>query len=383
MSVFGIVCETNPCHNGHKHLITSARKLGADAVVCVMSGNTVQRGEFAIADKYLRAEALLKCGADLVLELPFPWSSSSAEFFARASVYILSKFCDTIIFGSECGSIDTLEKAASLANSAEFKEEYNSRITSGEGSAAVYFDMLGRSSGVKFSSNDLLGIEYIKAIKALSLDLNYKTIKRLGDNYTSLKMSNNTYPSAMSIRKLWQEGNTENIEEYIPTEAVDVYLRAIQSHDITDLSRLDTLLLTFFRTHSGSDFEDIVGASGGLANRICEMSHRAKSAEELLNLVKTKRYTDSGIKRTMLYCMAGVKKEHIEALPCETLLLSANQKGRALLSNRRKLDDLRVCTKPADLTQGQLSNKIDALYTLLRKDILQSDNYIKKSPFIT
>ena len=386
MSVFGIVCETNPCHNGHKHLITSARANGADTVVCVMSGNTVQRGEFAIADKYLRAEALLRCGADLVLELPFPWSSSSAEYFSRASVYILQKFCDTIIFGSECGDIEIMQKAAEFASNSEFKEEYNERLSDGEGAAYAYFDMLKRIADTELSSNDLLGVEYIKAAKTLASDVRFLTVKRLGDGYTSTEVRNTAYPSAMSIRKLWQENKTEGIEEYMPSEAVDIYIKAINDSNITDQTRLDTVLLTFFRTHNGSEFNKVVGASGGLANRICEMSHKGRSAEELLSLVKTKRYTDSNIKRTMLFCMAGVEKGHIESLPSETLLLSTNKKGRALLSECRKAEGVKVYTKPADLSaelpQNVLSGRIDAIYTMLRKDIRTSDDFIKKGPFI-
>ena len=114
MSVFGIVSEFNPFHLGHEYLIRSARDMGADSVVCVMSGNATQRGELAITDKYTRAEAALCGGADLVLELPFPWSSASAESFALAGISVLNSFCDTVIFGSECGDIELLKKIAEL-----------------------------------------------------------------------------------------------------------------------------------------------------------------------------------------------------------------------------------------------------------------------------
>ena len=387
MSVFGIVCETNPIHNGHKHLIDMAIEKGASAVVCVMSGNTVQRGEFAIADKYVRAEALLKCGADLVLELPFPWSAASAEYFASAAISVLRDFCDNVIFGSECGDINILSRAAEFAADPSFKEKYNLLLLAGEPAAGAYFDMLEKVSGAKLNSNDLLGVEYIKAARTLSADIEFSTIKRLGDNYTSTEVSDSVYPSAMSIRKLWQENKTENMEEYMPYDAIDVYKNAIYNNCIISASRLDTALLTFFRTHNGADLEGIAGASGGLGNRICEMAHRARSAEELLTLVKTKRYTDANIKRTILYCMSGVKKWHIEALPEETLLLSVNKKGRALLSKKRKSGGIKVVTKPADrdasLPQNILSDRIDAVYTLLREDILPSDIYKTKGPYIT
>ena len=386
MSVFGIVCETNPIHNGHKHLIDTAIEKGASAVVCVMSGNTVQRGEFAIADKYVRAEALLKCGADLVLELPYPWSAASAEYFASAAISVLREFCDKVIFGSECGDINILSRAAEFAADPSFKEEYNLLLSEGEPAAGAYFDMLEKRTGTKLNSNDLLGVEYIKAARSLSVDMKFSTIKRLGDDYTSTQVSDKVYPSAMSIRKLWQDNKTENMEEYMPYDAIDVYKNAIYNNCIISSSRLDTALLMFFRTHNGTDLESIAGASGGLGNRICEMAHKARSSEELLDLVKTKRYTDSSIKRTILYCLSGVEKQHIEALPKETLVLSASKKGRALLSQKRNKCGIRVVTKPADLDaslpQNILSNRIDTIYTLLREDILPSDTYMKKGPFI-
>ena len=112
---FGIICEFNPFHAGHRYLLDSARGLGAENIICAMSGNAVQRGELAIADKYGRAKSAIENGADLVLELPFPWSSASAEYFALAGIKALAPFCDAIIFGSECGDIEILKRAASSA----------------------------------------------------------------------------------------------------------------------------------------------------------------------------------------------------------------------------------------------------------------------------
>lgn len=386
MSVFGIVCETNPIHNGHKHIIMSARELGASAVVCVMSGNTVQRGEFAIADKYTRAEALLKCGADLVLELPYPWSCSSAEKFAEAAILILRNFCDTVIFGSECGDISLLNRVAKEAASTEFRENYNARLSEGEPAARLFFDMLKNVSGCDFGSNDILGIEYIKSSINLKTELTFVTVKRVGDGYTYLAISNEAYPSAMSIRKLWHEGNTEDLEKYIPTEACELYKNAIHNGNITDTAALDLILLSFFRLHNGTDFENIAGANGGLANRICEMSHKARSMDELLKLVKTKRYTDANIRRTIMHCLSGVTKQNIDELPSETLLLAANTRGRELLAMNRKKRGFHVVTKPADLDmslpQNILSEKIDSVFTLLLKDINSSDSFVKKGPYI-
>ncbi len=385
MSVFGIICETNPIHNGHKLLIDSAVGLGAEHIVCVMSGNTTQRGEFAIVDKYARAEALLKCGADLVLELPFPWCSGSAEYFSKASVSILKNLCDTVVFGSECGDIDKLKRGAALAQGDIFKERYEAGLSEGKPAAGLYFDLLEEFTGQRFSSNDLLGIEYIKANDVLSGKLDFKTILRQGDAYTSSVAENISYPSAMAIRELWNSDNTEGMNAYMPMQAVDVYEKAIQKGNILDVKALDLIYLTFFRTHKGEDFKDIAGASGGVANRVCEMSHKARSYDELIALIANKRYTDSNMKRTMLYCMAGVTKSDLDGLPREALLLAANSKGRELLSKNRK-SGTRIVTKPADLNnelkQNVFMKRLGGIYTLIQKQKNPTGVFTQKGPFI-
>ena len=385
MSVFGIICETNPMHNGHKLLIDSAKALGGSHIVCVMSGNTTQRGEFAIADKYVRAEALLGCGADLVLELPFPWCSGSAEYFSKAAVFILKNMCDTVIFGSECGDIDKLKRGAAVAQGDIFRERYEAGMSEGKPAAGLYFDLLEEFTGHSFSSNDLLGIEYIKADGILSGGLDFKTILRQGDPYTSSVTENISYPSAMAIRKLWSDGNTEGINAYMPKKAADVYMNAIKNGNIIDVKSLDMMYLSFFRTHTGEDFKDIAGAAGGVANRICDMSHRACGYDELSSLISNKRYTDSNIKRTMLYCMSGVRKTDLEDLPRETLLLAANSKGRELLSKNRK-SGMRIVTKPADLNaelrQNVFMKRIDGIYTLLQRQKRPTGFFAKKRPYI-
>ncbi len=386
MAVFGIVCETNPIHNGHKHLIDSARSMGAEYIACVMSGNTTQRGEFAITDKYTRAEALLRCGADLVLELPFPWCSGSAEYFSGGAISVLKNICDTLIFGSECGDIDALSSAAAAAQSIEFRDEYDQGLCDGKAAAALYFDMLKRYTGKDFCSNDLLGIEYIKMSNAMSAQMTFKAVRRLGDGYKSSSVEDPMYPSAMSVRRLWMSGEVKNIAEYMPAEALDVYMRAIEQGRITDVKALDMLWLTFFRTHSGAELYHIAGAGGGVANRICEMAHLSCSYEELIGNIANKRYTDSSLKRTMMYCLTGVTKEDLELLPAETLLLAANGRGRELLAKRRKDSDIRIVTKPADLKgdlrQNILMKRVDSAFTLTLLNKHSSDMLIKKAPYI-
>ena len=384
---YGIICETNPIHNGHKLLIDYARQKGADRVVCIMSGNVVQRGEFAVADKYTRAEVLIKCGADLVVELPFPWSSGSADYFSAAGVYIAASLCDRLIFGSECGDIALLNSIADEAGSASFRDEYFNRLSCGEQAASLYYSMIEERAGRKLLSNDLLGMEYIRSAKKLGLDMEFDTITRRGDKYSDESISHETFVSAMAIRKLWRDGDISATMAYMPKEAYGIYSTAFNSGKMPEMSNLDDIILSFFRLHSGEDFENIVGASGGLANRICASARKARTLEELFELTKNKRYTDSAIRRVMLYCMAGVTRADLESMPEETLLLAASCEGRRLLSKKRNDNSIRIVTKPADinkqLRQNQLNDKIEAIYSLLYKDKLSADEYYKKRPYMS
>ena len=386
MAVFGIICETNPIHNGHKYLLDRARDLGADKIVCIMSGNTVQRGEFAVADKYSRAEILVKCGADMVVELPFPWCSSSAESFALAGIKIASNICDTVIFGSECGDIDLLSRAAHVASADDFKEKYLKRLSAGEQAAAAYRNLIKESTDVELSSNDTLGIEYMRAAIKLGLDIKFETVGRVGDGYLSGKVEDAEYPSATAIRNMWSEGRFEETKAYIPEQAFDAYKLLFENNSIAVAEELDAAILLFFRLKTGEELSGIVGAEGGLANRFCEKAKIATTVNELIQLVKNKRYTDGHIKRFMLHCIAGVTAEDISLLPCETLVLAVNKNGRELLSCIRKKQGMRFVTKPADMdpecAQNVLSSRIDSIYSLAHKSKLAADVYVKMKPYI-
>ena len=202
MKSVGIICEYNPFHNGHAAQIEILRGMGYERVVCVMSGNYTQRGELAIADKYTRSEAAIRGGADVVLELPYPYSSLSAEGFARAGVHILSSVgVDAICFGSESADLDLLTAASDAISSKEFVEKYSQSVKGG--SAKSFFSLLGEHIGRDCSilSNDILAIQYIAAIKSLAVKLDVVSIKREGAAYSKIELSQNELPSATAIRR--------------------------------------------------------------------------------------------------------------------------------------------------------------------------------------
>ena len=380
MTGFGIICEFNPLHNGHKRLIDEAKNRGADCVICVMSGNAVQRGELAVTDKYTRAKAAILCGADLVLELPYPWCSSSAESFARAGVEILSHFCKDVIFGSESGDIELLKNAAQTALSARFREEYKQRLDNGEGAAAAYFSMLKQACGVELSSNDLLGIEYIRTAIEKGLDLNFHTVSREGAAYLEDSLGDELCPSATAIRKAWKEGKETDL--YIPEEALKVF----EGADITDISLLSRAILMYFRLADADRLCNIAETEGGIVNRIISAAKGTADEKEFFEAIRTKRYTDSKLRRAMLFCLTGVTKDILNSSPTYTVLLGASEKGRELLASVRKSENINIVTKPADAprntAQFEAEEKMEAIFTLASGKPYDLGEAYRKTAFI-
>lgn len=385
MKNIGIVCEFNPLHNGHERLLRYARELGAERVVCVMSGNATQRGELAVLDKYTRAKAAIAAGADLVLELPYPWSSASAEYFARAAVAVLSGSCDTLLFGSESGDIELICRAATLAATDDFREEYRRRTKAGEGAAGVYFDML-RDAGAPLGSNDLLGVEYVRAIGELGADMTPVTLKREGADYNDESIDGASYPSATAIRKMWQELGFEESVKHMPRTAYEIYEKAYFEGEMCDIYQLSRAILMYFRLRSPEDLQNYAECEGGIANRLCSLAHECSSLEELYEKLSTKRYTDAKLRRALLFCLSEVERELLCSFPEYTTLLAADAKGRELLSAQRKSGGIKVVTKPADepaeSAQTKASRRLDAIFTLAKMQPNASGEYLRRGAYI-
>ena len=398
MKAVGIVCEYNPFHNGHKRQIELQRQNGADCIICIMSGNYTQRGEPAITDKYLRAEMAIKCGADIVLELPFPCSSLSAEGFARAGVYILDRVgAETLSFGSECGDTETLTRAADIICRDAFKEIYAELIRGGAASTAAYMQAYEQICGEKadFSSNDLLGIAYIQAIRSLGLNIIPEAIKRNGSAYTE-KSLDNTLPSATALREHISNNGTVGLENFTPSPVIDILASAEKSGKITKSDeRLSQIAHSFFRLHTPEEIvaratakcggASVLDDGCGLVNRLCEAA-RAESAEKFFDQALHSRYTHSRIRRVILYSLLGVSEAVKDTLPQSVLLLGASQVGCKHLSGIRKNPKIEIITKPADLdtssTYINIAAQADSLYTMLTDSPLPADYFIKRSPYI-
>ena len=388
----GIICEYNPFHSGHRYQIEEMRILGFDRVVCVMSGNTVQRGEFAISDKYTRAEMAVNGGADLVLELPCPYSASSAEFFALAGVRILeSAGVDAICFGSECGEINKLKKAAEICESEAFIEAYKDCISSGMGSVKAYFEAYKSISNEDLpgGANDILGIAYLRALKKENSKIEPVVLKRKGSDYRDEGVEElNVHPSATMLRNyLIENGPDGKFKGIVPKETFESLKKAIDDGKApVKMSNLDSAIISVLRLFDPSSLRNIADIGGGLGEKILSVANETTNYEELVLHVSGKHYTEARVRRAILNILLGVSLDDLKASPAYTTVLGFNGKGRELLSELRKKEKIPFITKPADAPETErqtiLDRRADALFTLAIPVKTSSGEYIKKSPFI-
>lgn len=401
MKTVGIICEYNPFHAGHKRQIDILRERGAEVIICAMSGNFTQRGELTIADKYTRAEAAVKCGADIVLELPFPYSSMSAEGFCSAGVHILSAAgCDTLSFGSESADVDLLRRAAEIISSPEFIAEY-ADSQKNHGSAKAYFDLLSKHLGENAAllSNDILGISYIAAINRLNCAMDIYPIKREGAAYTETRLGD-TYPSATALRqavKNESDGFFSIEGDKIPNEALDTF-KSVQSSGTAPIFT-DTIgsdVLSFFKLMSPDEIiaraikkshggESVASDGCGIVERLCAAARVSKSLDEMLNKAYTSRYTDARINRVLLFSLIGASDIFEKSLPEYTTLLGASEMGRKHLSSIRKTADFPIITKPADAPDSPLTDILrlsDSLYASAMPKDSDFGYFMKKHPFM-
>ena len=388
MARFGIICEYNPLHGGHVYHMERARAAGADEVVCIMSGNYVQRGELAMAHKYARAEAALCCGADLVIELPFPYCAASAEFFACAGVAAADAFgCDALYFGSESGDIDRLKRLAAASLSPDFKARYDALVKTNMGTAAAYAKALSHVAGEDASalSNDLLGLAYCKAIEAGGYDVEPLCTRRVGADYNEQGLTEG-YPSATALRILWRKEGFDALQAHMPAPAFPVISRASAKGELLGNGQAyGTALLAILRTLPREQIESAALCASGLGARIADAAHRATSLEELHALISHKSLPDAHVRRAVLYAALGVTEQDLRATPAYFTVLAANEKGRRMLAALRHTCPVPIVIKPADAPdcrQRALSDRADALYTLAMETPQSSGFFKRFSPYM-
>lgn len=354
MAISGIIAEFNPLHKGHKFIIDAARAEG-NTVVCVISGNFVQRGDTSVISKFKRAEAALKCGADLVAELPVPWSMSTAQNFALGGVaQLMALGCDEIVFGSECGDITQLQKAVEILESDSYSEFLAEELSCGISFAAAREKAAIRSgldSAVLSSPNDTLGIEYITAAKHLGYTGGFRCVKRIGAEHDSKELNPKTV-SASLIREKLVKGDIGFAERFIPLE-----LRGfLRNEIISDISNIDKCILAVLRTKPQEYFASLPDISEGLENKLYFSVRVATSFEELCSMVKTKRYSLARIRRLVLSAFLGIDNTFFGKVPPYVRVLGFSPDGKAQLGNIKN-DAIPVVTRAAEI------KKLDSIAT--------------------
>lgn len=366
MKTYGIVAEFNPFHNGHEYLIEQGKKDGAEKTVCVMSGNFVQRGEPAVCSKWRRAEMALKCGADLVLELPVSWAVSSAERFAYGAVSLLNSMgcVDNLLFGCENADADSLFSAASLSLSEEYSGALKKFLSEGLSfpsarEKAVLSLSDKRTAEILKTPNNILAVEYCKAILRLNSSMNPVCVNRTGVGHDSDDTAEN-FSSASAIRKMLS-GDFEKSADFMPEKAFALLKKANdEGRVLKNFNNLDLPLISMLRRADVNEISLVPDVSEGLENKIKEAAKTGTSFGEIADLIKSKRYTHSRLRRILLLFYLGIYNEDLIEAPPYIRVLGFNNKGRELLAQMKKTASLPVIMRYNDI--GKLSGNCKSVF---------------------
>ena len=360
----GIVCEYNPFHRGHRKQMSVIReKYGAETgIICAMSGNYVQRGHPAIFDKTLRAEAALRCGADLVVELPVTTALSSAEGFASGGVAVLSKLCDGLCFGAETADPDLLEQTAQALLSADFPTLLRRELDRGRSFPAARqaaLEAMGLSGRILETPNNILAVEYCKAVLRQSSPMKPLPIFRAGSYHAEEADFEN--PSATSLRLRLQKGL--DISEYLPEGAGKVFAGA----PIHTLEAGERAVLGKLRTMSEAEFEALPFGTEGLWRKLMRESRSQATLEDIASAVKSKRYTRSRIDRMILCAYLGITAEMMNMDIPYVRVLGFSNRGREILNSAKKSGFFVNAGQPVIHPLWELEQKWDDLYGLFQE----------------
>ena len=352
MKTVGIVTEYNPFHLGHLHQINETRAAFENdaAIVCVMSGNFVQRGDAAIFNKHARACAAVESGADLVLELPAPWALGSAERFAEGAVSILDSLglVSHISFGSESGDTALLEELALALISPALGEEMKPFLAEGlpfaEARQRALEEKLGEKAAELRKPNNLLAAEYIKALYNRRSAIKPHAIKRVGAGHD--EHGGGEIMSASEIRLKW--ASSEDMRNAVPKAAFDIYENEMrQGRGPVRLENLECAILSRLRMMPQEYFETLPDASEGLGNRLFAAVRSQASLDGVIAEAKTKRYAMSRIRRLVMCAALGIGGDVSAEEPPYIRVLAANEKGRAVLKEAAERASKPIITKPA------------------------------------
>lgn len=350
MKVAAIICEYNPFHNGHKHQLELIKR-DFDAVICVMSGSFVERGEVAVFDKWTRAKSAVLSGADLVLELPVRYSLSSANGFCRGAVELISATgaVDALVFGSEANDINRLSSAAKLLSSEtpEISEKIKALLSEGMSfpmaKQTAFADII--DSDLITEPNNILALEYLIALNELNSGIMPITHARTVGHSDST--SQEGFASASFIREKIKKG--EDISSLVPFDFSECA--------IYDSNRLTNIFKYMLITKGEAMFNRIPDAETGIFNRFYKFINLV-SFDEIINAAVTKRYTRSYLKRIAIRAILGIYGEF--SPPTYLRVLAGNEVGRRLLSEMKNTARLPIVTKVADFPKELMAEDIRA-----------------------
>ena len=388
--VIGVVAEYNPFHNGHYYHLQATKEItGAEYCVAVISGNFTQRGDTSIVNKWAKAYMAICGGADLVIELPTVYSISSAENFASGAVKILDnlKVVDAISFGAEANDLATLNNIANVlyeepkAYTNILSHELKKGISypaARENALMMYLNDIKRYANTLSSPNNILAIEYLKALKIQKSKIEPIMIRRKKVYYNDNKIVDD-FASATAIRKLLQGGEYANLRKVIPRSSYTIIGQESRKGGmVLSLSKYEKEIIYTLRKMTVEEIAELPDVSEGLQFAIKNAANEANNLKDLISNIKSKRYTQTRIQRILLYALLGIDKKLMEnsrkVVPY-VRVLGFTQKGKSLLSEiSRRNPKLNIITSLKKyMDQNQNKNKV--LAEMLEKDIFATDVY--------
>lgn len=390
--VLGIIAEYNPFHNGHMyHLQKAKEQSGAQYCICVMSGNFVQRGNTSIVNKWKKAEMALLNGVDLVIELPTIYSVASAEGFSLGAIKLLNnlKIVDAISFGTETSDFAALNNISSIVNEEpmKYKSILNSELKKGlsfpkarENALMLYLNDNKRYDNILNTPNNILAIEYLKALKKIKSTIQPIPIKREKVYYND-NVIVDEFASATAIRKLLKNEEFSEIRKVVPKSTYQILKKETELGNVVlDLSRYEKEIIYNLRRMTVSEIAELPDVNEGLEHSLKNAANYSNDITNLINIVKTKRYTVTRIQRILICALLGITKRDVGmAKKTEPYIrvLGFNEKGKELISRINKQNPkATVITSVKKFQDKNNNNKNSKIYKrLLDIDIFSTNVY--------
>ena len=390
-NVLGIVAEYNPFHNGHlHHLIQSKKITNSDYSIAVMSGNFTQRGDVSIVDKWIKTQMAIENGVDLVIELPTLYALSSAENFASGAVKILNSLgiVDYISFGSECDNISILDDIANVLayEPSEYKTLLSHELSRGvsfpkarERALMMYLNDVRRFANVLSTPNNILGVEYLKALKRQKSNIQPITMKRKDSGYNdSIIPVDSRFTSGSAIRNICQSTfDISLLQKFMPEHSYNLLEDSIKNGNVVkSLSAFDKIIIYSLRKMTTDEIANLPDVAEGLEFAIKSAANKCNSVSELLSIINTKRYTQTRLQRILLYAILGINKKDME-ISMNTKpyirVLGFNDKGRDIFSEISKINKRLDVVTSVKKFMDNCSNK--NLKLMMEKDIWATNVY--------